>query len=102
MSKLHYPNNGIYKYCSDNLETCSKNLSTAASNCTFDIPSGFGYTSYLNGLYSDINKYIKEINSINSKLQKTNNNFETLETDLTNDLKKLTGIKIKERDRMIV
>lgn len=102
MSKLVYPSDGIYKYCKNNIEACSSNLSNAISDCSFDIPSDFTYKSYLSELASVLSEYQKEINSINLKLQKSNNRFETLESDLINNTQKMVTAKIKERDRMII
>ncbi len=102
MTKLIYPNNGIYNYCRNDLENISSNLSNAIENCVFDIPNEFKYKAYLNNLNYLLSEYYKEINSINSKLRKTNDNYKILSDDLENDAKSLVAAKIKERDRMII
>ena len=102
MTKLVYPENGIYKECRDNLESCSNNLSKTKGNCSFSIPSGFSYSGYLSGLGQVINKYLKESKSINYKLKETNDRFQDLSDDLEENTKKIVPIKVKERERMIV
>lgn len=102
MSKLVYPNDGIFKYCKNDIDTITGSLSKIISNCTFDIPSNFNYKSYLSNLGNVVSDYHKEIRSINYRLQCSNNNYETLENDLTNNVKKMSTIKIDERDRMII
>lgn len=102
MSKLFYPNDGIYKYCRNDIESCSNNLNDAYGNCNLDVPSNFCYKSYLNSLDSVIRNYCNEINNINSKLERTNNNYENLESDLCINTKKIETVKIKDRERMII
>lgn len=102
MSKLVYPNNGIYNYCENDIYKITSNLTSAMQNSVFDIPSDFTYVSYLRSLDNELNNYIKEINSIDSKLKQTNDNYELLEETLEDSTKKLVSMKINERDRMIV
>ncbi len=102
MSKLVYPDDGIYKYCKNDIDVITASLSKVISNCNFDIPSNFTYKSYLNNLANIIGDYYDEIRSINYRLQRLNNNYEILETDLVNSTKKMGTIKIDERERMII
>ncbi len=102
MSKLEYPSEGIYGYCKDHLDSCTSDLSRAISSCNFDVPSGFQYYNYLNGLDNVIGDYYKEINSISSKMLKTHNNYEMLASDLEASIKKKNISKIKDRDRVIL
>lgn len=102
MSKLIYPSDGIYKYCRNYIDACSNNLSNAVNNCNLDVPSGFSYKNYLSSLSSELNDFYREINSIDSKLQKSNNNYDNLASDLSLTTKRMSILKIKDRDRMIV
>lgn len=97
-----YPTNGIYRCCKNHIESCTNHLSRAISNCNFDIPSEFVYKSYLNNIDNIIRDYYREITSINSKILKINNTYETLSSDLELDKKKIIVSKIKDRDRMIL
>lgn len=102
MSKLFYPNDGIYKYCRTDIESCSNNLNDAYNNCNLDVPSNFAYKNYLNSLDSVIRGYCNEINSINSKLERTNSNYDDLESELSINAKNMETVKIKDRERMII
>lgn len=102
MSKLLYPNDGIYTYCKVHIESCANHLSQAISSCNFNIPEDFVYRNYLNNLDNVARDYYREISSINSRMLKTNNNFKTLSSDLKTNAKKMTTGKIKDRDRMIL
>lgn len=102
MSKLVYPNNGIYNCSRNDIETVIGDLSRIISNCNLDIPSNFAYRSYLANLDSTIREYYNEIKSINYRLQHSDNNYETLENDLISNTKRMSTIKITERDRMII
>lgn len=102
MSRLIYPSGGIYNHCSSNISGCSNHLSHAVSNSSLDIPEDFTYRSYLYSLGNTLNSYLQEINSINIKLKRTNDNFETLSNDLEDQAHKLITTSIKERNRMIV
>lgn len=102
MSKLVYPNDGIYKYCRDDIDVLCRRLNKITLNCDFDVPSDFDYKDYLNRLGSIINGCYEEVKSINYKLQSSNEKFEKVEADSINDTKKMVVTKIKDRDRMIV
>ena len=102
MSKLSYPENGIYRYCQENLESCINNLSKAVSECSFNIPADFTYRNQLLSLRSDLGNLLKEAKSINYCLQKIDNNYERLSQELASGTKKMVAIKIKERERMIL
>lgn len=102
MTKLSYPSDGVYRYCKNNLISCHDNLQSARWNCNFDIPYGFRYRNYLFNLNYELGQYINTINDLDDKIRKINDNFEELETDMSNDVNKLPSVKIKDRDRMIV
>lgn len=102
MTKLTYPNDGIYKYCKDNIECCRNSLYKSISGISLDIPSSFAYKSYLRNLPNVLTNYYKEINNINSKLQSSNNNYEVLSSELSSAINKMILIKVKRRDRMII
>ncbi len=101
MTKLNYPNDGVYKYCRQYSNSCANNLSRAMNSCSFDIPSDFTYRNYLYNLSGTFRQYYNQINNINERIQKSNDNIKILSSDLLNSVNKMTGIKIKERDRMI-
>lgn len=101
MTKLSYPKDGIYKYCKHYTNSCANNLSNAMNNCHFDIPNGFAYKGYLNGLGGKIRELYNRTNNLDSKLQSSNNNIDALSSDLLSSANKMTNIKIIERDRMI-
>ena len=101
MSKLLYPSDGIYKYCKDYAESCASNLSKAIADCNLDVPSKFTFKSYLDGLDNTLETYYTEINSINSKLEMINSNYQTLSSDLKEGTQRMVTGKIKERERMI-
>lgn len=102
MTKLNYPSEGIYRYCRDDFELCISNLSKVISTCNLDVPANFTYKNYLNNLPSLLNEYYKEIDSINSKLQKSNKNYDNLSDALSTSTNRMESLKIKERDRMII
>lgn len=102
MTKLIFPSDGISKYFQGDIDECSANLLKAVNEISFDIPDGFTYKSYLNGLENMINDYRKEVNSISYKLQTVNNNFNILADDLETKAKRMEALKIIERDRMII
>ncbi len=101
MTKFSYPKDGIYRYCKSHIDSCSKNLSRAVECCNFDIPNDFPYKEYLYGLGGILREYYSRINNIDSKIQKSNSNLDSLSSDLLNSVNKMTNMKIKERDRMI-
>ena len=101
MSKLIYPNDGIYRYCKNDAESCANTLLQAISDCNFDIPSGFVYKSHLSNLDNNIRSFYNEISNISSKILKIDHDYETLSSDLELSVKKMTVNKVKERDRMI-
>ncbi len=101
MTKLVYSKNGVYKYCKHHINSCANNLSNAMNNCNFDIPSDFEYNNYLYNLDGVLRDYYNRANNLDSKLQKSNSNIDTLSSDLLSSAEKMTGMKIKERDRMI-
>lgn len=102
MSKLYYPSEGIYKYCRNDIEAGSNNLNNAYNNCNLDVPSDFSYKNYLDSLDSTIKSYCNELNNISSKLERTNSNYDNLESDLSSKAQKMVSVKIKDRERMIV
>lgn len=102
MTKLIYPVNGIYPNCRDDIQGCTKKLSKAVANCNFDIPSDFPYKNYLRNLDNKLNKCLAEIDSISSKLKRTDSSFNMLSDNLTADASRITPIKVAKRDRMIV
>lgn len=102
MVKLVYPNDGIYKYCRNDIDNCLSNLKNAISNCSFDIPYNFSQKNYLDNLDNVLNKYCDKVKDIEFKLRKTDNDFENLSLELVSSSKKIEIKKIAKRDRMII
>lgn len=102
MSKMIYPSDGIYNYCSHSVESCRSNLQNAIINSMFDIPDDFSYRLYLNRLSDTLRNYQREINDIGLKIRNTSNKYEQLSNYLEDGVKRMDSPKIIERDRMIV
>ena len=102
MSKLCYSSDGIYKYCSDYIRSCSNDVSSALSFSVFSIPESFSYKKYLDDLNYIIGEYYSEINNIGSKIKEIDGNFDDLSLVLEDEVSKMSSIKIKDRDRMII
>lgn len=101
MTKLLYPKSGIYSSCKCHIDSCARNLSKAMNNCNFDIPNDFVYKNYLYNLGGKIREFYNQTNNLETKIHSSDNNLYNLSNDLLNDVKKMTDIKIIERDRMI-
>lgn len=102
MSKIVYPSEGILSYCRQHIDGGFSNLRAALSYCNFDVPSDFSLRNYLNNLENVVGDYNQELSDINFKIQNTHNNYVSLDSDMETSVKKMTNIKIKDRDRMIV
>ena len=101
MTKLIYPNDGIYNCCGSEAEQCSSYLSRAISNCNFDIPADFDYKNYLSGLGEKLRGYRTEINEVRSTLKVTDRNFRALSDRSEDNASRLPASKIGKRDRLI-
>lgn len=102
MSKINFPQEGIYGYCRDNLDEAISNIYSALSNSTFDIPSNFNNAGYMRELNSLLNKCYSEISSINLIIQTIDQKFTEMSDILEQDAKKMESIKIQERERLIL
>lgn len=102
MTKLVYPKDGLVVSCGKSVRTCTRKLSGAIGECSFDIPSDFVYSNYLNGLESKLNAYLATVHEISSKIKKTDREFSNLSDSLEDSAKKITVNKLRNRERMIV
>ena len=102
MSKLVYPNNGLYPRCKVNTTRCTELLSSAISDCAFDIPSDFPQKSYLAGLSNTLSGYRNESSSIDQMIKSIDNSYVNLSDSLSSSEKRLSATKIIKRTRMVV
>ena len=101
MSRIDYPEDGIYNMCSGSINACRGDISASISESYFDIPEDFSYRSYLAGLNGTLNSFQSELNSIDSCLQHTNNSYRSLSSNLEEGARRIEVNKIPERDRLI-
>lgn len=101
MAKLIYPSGNVYNYVNGNIVSCHSDLINALNNCSFQIPSGFIYTDFVNGLYSTIDSYVKEINDIKGKIKDTDTRLDNLSESLSRDINSVPGSIIEEKSRII-
>lgn len=102
MTKLLYPEDGIYRLIKDEVYQLQEHLSNGLKYTDFNIPSSFYYKYYLNNLDNTLIAYKNELTSILEAAQKVNQNFEILEMDLNIKIKTLDNKKMQERERMIL
>ncbi|NLC48225.1 MAG: hypothetical protein GX758_02575 [Tenericutes bacterium] len=101
MTKIVYPNDGLYSKLKDDLELSLSHIKTAYS-IDYIVPGSFSGASYLQKLPSVIEGYYKEMKSISNKVQNTSNKIKNMEDDLLLNVKNTEGIVIKDRDRLII
>lgn len=101
MTKLTYPEDGIYKLTNSKIVDAKEHLSSAKKCCNFSVPSSFAYRTYLQNLDELLDDYEKQMNLVLEKVKKVSENYELLETDLENDAKTIERTKLKQRERLI-
>lgn len=102
MSKLVYPSEGLYPQCRDNAEGCVRYLANAASNCNFDIPSGFSQSSYLYSLGNKLNTYRLEASNLAAKIEQTDRSYSNLSDALETSAGGVAISPVSSRDRLII
>lgn len=104
MTKLVYPDEGIYILTKDKAAPCITNLNNGSNSSDFSVPYGFGNRNYLYGLRATLTSYKREFEQINDSIKKVDNNIENLSTDLYNEAKSLLNYENnpeKEREKYI-
>ena len=101
MTKIYYPENGIFKEYGDKQKLATNHLSKTANYTNYTIPSDFVYKNYLNELPELLNNLKKESNDIYNKMYKISNDYGELEKTLIENIKVIEDFEIKRRDRMI-
>ena len=101
MSKLVYPETGLMTICRGNINRCAEYLSSAIAGCSFDVPAGFGYRGYLNGLGGKLSGYRSECQNIGAKVKNTDRNFAGMSDNFETSVSRINISRITKRERLI-
>ncbi len=102
MAKIEYVKNGLYSYCSTDINDIITALEKAKSKAsTLSSPASFSYSGYISSLSSNIGKLVAKANKIDSILKEINKEYEELNTRMKKDVDSLDSSLVKERERLI-
>lgn len=105
MTKLVYPEEGIYSIVLGHHRNAVDYLNYAYNQSSFDLPTslGYSYRSYLYGIDDKIKYYRNTMEAIINDINKVNTKMENIVVDLTREVaQKLPDEKVKERERLIL
>lgn len=101
MTKLNYPQEGIYNVIKDNVYETKADLANAKKYCSFNIPYSFRYRSYLQNLDDLLLKYEKQMDQVLEKAKKVSQSYENLEIELNTSVRNIENPKLKAREKII-
>jgi hypothetical protein len=101
MTKVSYPFAGLLSSTTPYFTKTNQHLTNAINNCSFDVPSGFSYAGFVNGLSGEISDFAKEIKDIKAKTKVTDVMYDNLENKLVESTKVLPSNILEPRDRLI-
>lgn len=101
MPKIDFPEGGLNQFVATPIANSLDSLSRAKNNCYFNIPSGFAYTSFLNGLSDTINSYYARTKAIDSITKAIDKLFTNLQSNLETTSSNLPENIIDKRDRLV-
>ena len=102
MTKLVYPNDGIYNKCQANLEKCVSELLSAVNSITTYPPSEFSYRDYMVNLRNELRGYYRTMNYINRVLKRSDAIYQRASDYLESSASRMVAPEITDRDRMII
>ena len=102
MTKLVYPNEGIYAKCQPSLEKCVSDLLTAVNSMRSSCPAEFQYRGYVMNRRNDLRGYYRTMNYINRVLKRSDSVYQRASDYLESSASRIVQPDIIERDRMIV
>lgn len=102
MTKLIYPDVGIYNVTKSECSDSVSNLTKACNYIDYNCPRNFSYKEYMNNLKNVMCNYKKEIDSISNVIMESDKSFSNLEADNLQRIKSMDDFKFSERDRMII
>ena len=102
MSKISYPEEtGVYIVVDKPVTDAIKNLDVALNQCSFSVPSNFGYINYLRSLPGLIGDYKKDANEILVAAKNVDNNFKFAFEDIDSAHSALPNDILETRDRLV-
>lgn len=101
MSKIVYPENGLYDLVDDSINDCINGLNDAVGRCTYSIPSNFSHLNYVKTLPGLLNGYISDAKAILASAKSCDNDFKFAGESIEAIIKETSVTLIDERDRLV-
>ena len=101
MTKLIYPEDGLYNKIKDSNNMAVNDLELSMQYTNFNIPADFNYRNYLLNLSNNLKNIKKEINLISDKIKINDSYLENTVNDLVNSAKTIDKDKINLRENLI-